>query len=230
MHDAWYYTDATSQPHGPMTAADLVRLHQAGRIHAGTLVRHADWTGWQALADAAATLGIASAVPPLPANAPAPRRGLSGCGIAAIIAAVVTVPVIAILILIAVPAYQAYTQRAALSEVLAIAAPARVAMEEIILETGQCPVDTTVTADDLTARPTDPRLDHVLRLLAARPSVTKVTLQGAPEHCHLLVELSGFGDADIDGHAIQWSRDVATGAWVCASAIPDRLLPAACRA
>lgn len=70
--------------------------------------------------------------------APAPRRGLGGCAIAAIVLAVVAVPMLGILAAIALPTYQDYTVRAKVAAALAEVPALKAAVLDHRQRTGAC--------------------------------------------------------------------------------------------
>ena len=126
----WYYAADGAQQAGPVSAQQLVDLLQAGSITPNTLVWRTGLDNWQPLQHSLEELGVRHAVPPPPLpppavavlpqpsvvvhHAPAPKpRGMSGCLIALIVAAVLAVPMIAILAAIALPAYNNYRVRSA---------------------------------------------------------------------------------------------------------------------
>ncbi|TQD47739.1 pilus assembly protein PilA [Lysobacter aestuarii] len=111
---------------------------------------------WQPLSRLAAELGLDAiapdphlptpvpGVPPPPARpdthaAGAPRKGMSGCVIALLVAAALAVPVLAILAAIALPAYQDYTLRAKVAQGIAANQPLQGRIGEFHAATGRCP-------------------------------------------------------------------------------------------
>lgn len=80
--------------------------------------------------------------PPMPPHAAAPKRGLSGCAIAAIVLvglAVLAVPVLGILAAIAIPQYQEYVQRSKVQQAVIGARALLPAIEAYALQNGACP-------------------------------------------------------------------------------------------
>ena len=127
----WYYAAGGAEQVGPISAAQLVELFQAGTLTGDTLVWRTGLSNWQPLQQSFEELGLRHAAPLPPAlpppptaapprpsvvvhHAPAPKsRGMSGCLIAVIVIAVFAVPMIAILAAIALPAYNNYRVRSA---------------------------------------------------------------------------------------------------------------------
>jgi len=130
----WYYAAGGTEQVGPVTAERLVELLQAGTITSDTLVWRTGLDSWQPLQRSLEELGVHAApplpptLPPVPSpmqanvprpgivvhHAPTPKPGgMSGCLIAVIVAAVLAVPMIAILAAIALPAYNNYRVRSA---------------------------------------------------------------------------------------------------------------------
>jgi type IV pilus assembly protein PilA len=78
----------------------------------------------------------------MPPNAAAPKRGLSGCAIAAIVLvglAVLAIPILGILAAIAIPQYQEYVQRAKVQQAVVGVRALLPALEAYALENGACP-------------------------------------------------------------------------------------------
>ena len=147
-----------------------------------------------------------------------PRRGLSGCAIAAIVLAVVAVPVIAIFAAIALPAYQDYTLRAKASEVLVAATPLKLAIAEHLADHGSCPDN-----DDFAT------LAQQFSAATAHASVQFGRLDNG--HCAFQLTLRGLG-SKLDGKT--WLHEARRQggelAWDCSGGdLPDRYRPTACR-
>lgn len=132
----WFVHDPALGRVGPLSTDALRERYRQRRVQRDTLVWHAELPEWQPLDRVSDAVGIddvvpdASLPPPLPApgaalpralppgtagltglrHAPPPRR-MSGCAIAAIVLAVVALPLLGILAAIALPAYQDYVER-----------------------------------------------------------------------------------------------------------------------
>jgi type IV pilus assembly protein PilA len=150
---------------------------------------------------------------------PPPKRGLSGCAIAALVVAALAVPVLAILAAIAIPAYNDYTIRAKATAGLAGAAPAmQRAVAEFAAQRGRCPGN-----EDFAP---------LVRQFAAvaRPATVRF---GALANGHCAFEFTLHGNAAVEGRT--WlheaRRDGDLLHWDCSGGdLPDRYRPPACRA
>ncbi|MFL6586103.1 MAG: pilin [Luteimonas sp.] len=229
MADIWFHTTPEGGCNGPMRADDLVRLFQAGRIHAATPVWHEGMTEWAALASVASTLGLPVMPPPLPRAAPAsPRRGLHWIWITVLVLAALAVPTLAIIAAIAIPAYHDYRTRAGISEVVAASAPLRLALQNSAAHGETCPV---VTGSEDRAVVSNPEVDTAIAGLLTSPHVADVlTLNRSTlDQCELLVKLEGFERAAINGEVLNWSLEPASGNWTCGTTVPHRYVPEHCR-
>ncbi len=231
----WFYAEGDRQHRGPLEDAQLRELYRSGRIGADTLVWRDGLASWQPLASQAAELGLeelahasaaaSPAVPPslqptattAPAGAP-PARGLSGCGLAAVVAAVVGVVLLALLgtmAAIAVPAYKQYVLRSQVAEALVELAPLKGRIVEFVDENGRCPVN-----DDAGFGPAG-------RLAGRRIGSVRVG-RFDNGHCGLEARLDLPGKALHDA-ALWLDYDAARRRWECSSDADDRYLPASCR-
>lgn len=226
---AWYYADAARHRHGPLSTAELRERVRDGLLERTTLVWREGMPEWQPLQALAAELGLPAVAtpPPLPPPPPvatatavaAPRAGLSGCGIGAIVAIVlglVLVAVLGILAAIAMPAYRDYTLRA----------HARTAIDGLDLlkgevvafaaQQGRCPVNG------------DPGFDAAQDY--ASEFVKQVRIGRFDNgHCGLEATLHAPGKDKLDGKALWLDYDAQAAAWNCSSELDDRYLPAHCR-
>lgn len=225
---AWYYADAARDRHGPLSTAALRDRVRDGLLARTTLVWREGMPEWQPLHALAAELDLPAVArpPPLPpppvataAAVAAPRAGLSGCGIGAIVAivlGVVLVGVLGILAAIAMPAYRDYTLRA----------HARTAIDSLDLlkgevvafaaQQGRCPVNGDPgfdTAQDYTS-------EFVKQVRIGRFD---------NGHCGLEATLHAPGKDKLDGKALWLDYDAQAAAWHCSSELDDRYLPAHCR-
>ena len=142
----------------------------------------------------------------------------------------IVVAIIGILAAVALPAYQDYTARARMAEVVLAAAPCRTVISDVV-QTGAGSLPAAGAWGCETAGPSR--------------FVQNVTTGNDGT---VFVQTRGFNDADIDGRWIQVSPRTAAGAalaasqagqtiaqWVCspasgaASAVPARVLPGSCR-
>ena len=129
----------------------------------------------------------------------------------------IVVAIIGILAAIAIPAYQDYTVRAQVSEGLNLGGGAKTAVTEYFQDRGAWP--TTNTLAGLDATPTNIKGKYVLSVAVGAAGVVTVTY-GLAAHAALL-----------SGKTITLTPFNAGGSvtWTCASAMPDKHLPAACR-
>jgi type IV pilus assembly protein PilA len=161
----WFHHDPASGRAGPFSTDILLARYRSRLINGDTLVWREGLPEWQplqrAMADLDTALGPqdASMPPPLPthvqapaagmpaANRPhagmrrasAPKQGMSGCLIALIVAAVVAVPMLAILAAIALPAYRDYTIKAKVTQAIGQSRPIQDAIVEHVGRTRNCP-------------------------------------------------------------------------------------------
>jgi type IV pilus assembly protein PilA len=232
----WYYAEPNQQRRGPLPAENLRELFQSSRIGLDTLVWRDGLPNWRPLSEFAGELGLldltaawippplppAAASPPphiahsaRPASAPA-KSGLSGCMIALIVAAVLFIPMAAILAAIALPAYQDYTLRAKVASAMPLAAPLKAAVAEHYDQHQTCPSN-----DDSGFGPAE---SYKSGLVAA---ATVGTFES--DQCGIELMLTVPGNDALDGKAVWFEYDSADHSWQCSSEIDDKYLPVACR-
>jgi type IV pilus assembly protein PilA len=144
----------------------------------------------------------------------------------------IVVAIIGILAAVALPAYQDYTKRAKMSEVILAGSVCRVAISEVYLSGGM----TNFTADGWRCETTTPSSKYVAAVNTSSKGVITVTV-------------AGFNDPAIDGFKVSMTpyhsdtipKDPATanhmGApifkWLCGPAatngMPPKFLPGSCR-
>jgi type IV pilus assembly protein PilA len=154
-------------------------------------------------------------LPPKPAqSAPPPPRN-RGCLIAAIVAAGLLLPVVAILAAIAIPAYNDYMARAKVAQALAETAPLKLQAATFIAEEGRCPDNGSAgfsAADGYRG------IAHA-----------SVTLGETGEgRCAIEILLHDERSDAIDGRRL-WLELDGDGGWHCSSDAEDRYLPEDCR-
>lgn len=143
------------------------------------------------------------------------QRGLGGCAIAALvgIGLFFVVFFVGIMAAISLPAYQDYTQRAKIAEVVAEGRGMTVAIDEFLLATDRCPA--TLEEAGL-----------------AEPSSALVQSTDLGEIdaglCSLRFTLGGPQAGPYDGEYLWFSHD-GEGGWDCGGSMADKLLPAGCR-
>ncbi len=223
----WYYAEGNRQRQGPLATEDLVALFRSSRIGLDTLVWRDGQDDWKPLSEFAAGLGLveAKAMPPpvppaaqpVPSAARArPKSGLTGCMIAVIVMAVLSIPTIGILAAIALPAYQDYTLRARVTNALTVGAPLKVAVVEHVQQQQACP------SND------DAGFGTPESYAAANVASAKV---GAfeSERCGIELVLIATGSDKLDGKALWLEYDSSASSWQCSSEIDDKYLPPQCR-
>ncbi|HEY5972884.1 MAG TPA: pilin [Pseudoxanthomonas sp.] len=226
----WYYSEGNRQQRGPLASENLVALFRSGRIGLDTPVWRDGQAQWQPLGDFTVELGLTSSggaplPPPLPAStvraagvassAP-PRSGLSGCMIALIVAAVLAIPMIAILAAIALPAYQDYTLRAKTAGAMSVATPLKTAVAEHLNQHSTCPGN---DAPGFGAPES-----------YAAGNVASATIgEFESNRCGIELVLTATGSDKLDGKAVWFEYDPSASSWQCNSEIDDRYLPAQCR-
>jgi type IV pilus assembly protein PilA len=141
----------------------------------------------------------------------------------------IVVAIIGILAAVALPAYQDYTKRAKLSEVVLAASACRTTISEVY-QTGSL---TVVAANDWGCESSTQSSKYV----------KSIVTDGAGK---ITVTATGFGDANIDGKSIDlipttatgsaitsYSQGVVVGGWKCgpsaSSGILAKYLPGSCR-
>lgn len=237
MTNGWYYAEGNRHRQGPLPPENIVELYRSGRIGLDTLVWRDGWAQWQPLSEAAAELGIAMPArdadtpPPLPpppaqptatapsTTAPPPRKGLSGCAIAAIVAAVAGVflmILLGILAAIALPAYQQYVLRSKTAGAVELMRAHEDAIAGFHAREGRCPVN----GDEGFGAPES---------YADKPLGALRIGRFDDGHCGMEGQVEAAGEAEIDGKAIWLDYDESTGNWHCSSEIDDRYLPSQCR-
>ena len=136
----------------------------------------------------------------------------------------IVVAIIGILAAIAIPAYQDYTVRSKMSEVVLATASPRTAITETFQSEGAMPL---LAADAGIGDPAD----------YASRYVTSVTYTNTSSTVGVITALAtpavGGGVTDAQGVTLTGTGVLATGqvAWVCAphNAIPEKYLPSSCR-
>ncbi|WP_369349380.1 GYF domain-containing protein [Stenotrophomonas sp. JAG2] len=240
--DQWFFAEGNSQQRGPLPADELIALYRSSRIALDTLVWRDGMAQWQPLETVAAEIGLdippvadrvetpEPAVPPaLPATpaapvtpappvaVPPPRKGLSGCAIVGIVAAVIVVLVLivgAVLAAIALPVYQEYVARSKTSEALVTLAPIKLAVAGFHGEYGRCPVN-----DDEGFQPAESYADGAIGAVRIG--------RFDNGHCGVEAELTVPGSTSLDGKLL-WLDYNGAGHWECSGEPDDKYLPLEC--
>jgi type IV pilus assembly protein PilA len=233
----WYYAGRDRQRLGPVSAEELVAHYRYGRIALDTLVWREGLEQWQRLGDFADELGLLTATEPqtatpplpppppsngapfIPATATARPPGMSRGKILLIIAAVMVLPclgIVGILAAIALPAYNDYTLRAKLTEVVATASPLKTTVAEHYARAGTCPSNDDEGFDAAESY--------------AGGYVSEATIGEFDDGtCGIELGVERTGNANLDGKKIWFEYDPDDASWVCSSEIEDRYLPIDCR-
>jgi uncharacterized RDD family membrane protein YckC/Tfp pilus assembly major pilin PilA len=146
------------------------------------------------------------------------QRGLSGCLVAFLVGMglMIALAVLGILAAIAIPAYQDYSQRARVAEILNGANALKLGTAEFAQSSGECPSNLTpgfAAAESY-----------------AGPNVRQIELYALEDgRCALVIEVANqpVSGSDEPWIELAWDRD--SGSWNCRSSLPDRALPASCR-
>lgn len=232
----WYYAGRDRQRLGPVSAEELVAHYHYGRIALDTLVWREGLEQWQRLGDFVEELGLLTTsesrvvTPPLPPQPPANSApsiptaaskppGMSRGKILLIVCAVMVLPcmgIVGILAAIALPAYNDYTLRAKLTEVIATASPLKTAVAEHYARASTCPRND----NDGFGAPES----------YAGRYVSQGTIGEFDDGtCGIELGVEGTGNVNLDGKKIWFEYDPDDASWTCSSEIEDRYLPIACR-
>ncbi|MGJ4802712.1 pilin [Luteimonas sp. SDU82] len=155
-------------------------------------------------------------LPPPPARprpAPAPRQGMHGCLIALLVAGGLAIPVAAILVAIAMPAYNDYLARSQIVAALAETAPVKVRLGEFVAQHGRCPL-----ADE-------PGFGAAHAPGQAHAGVAFIATDSG---CAMAIALPDTRGGPLQGKRL-WLEREEDGSWRCGSDAEDRYLPADCR-
>ncbi|WP_020409620.1 pilin [Hahella ganghwensis] len=129
----------------------------------------------------------------------------------------IVVAIIGILAAVAIPAYQDYTVRAKISEVMVIASAAKTTTSEYYLSTGSMPASTGEAGINTNALQSD-YLNSINFSTNATGAVLTYTLKNLVADANgQTIVFTGSGDAN----GVQWSCDEGT--------LADKYLPANCR-
>jgi len=143
------------------------------------------------------------------------QRGLGGCAIAALvgIGLFFVVFFVGMMAAISIPAYQDYTQRAKIAEVVSEGRGMTVAIDEFLLATDRCP-----------ATLEEAGLSEPSSALVESTDIGEIDVG----QCSLRFTLGGAQAGPYDGEYLWFSHD-GEGGWDCGGSMEDRLLPAGCR-
>lgn len=120
----------------------------------------------------------------------------------------IVVAIIAILAAIAIPQYQNYVNRAAVSRGVGEAGAYKTAIEDCLAsgETAACTNAPATVPSDF--------------LAIANTVADAAVIEGT---------LGTDAPSAVQGSTITWTRDDASGAWTCASTAPEQFVPTSCK-
>lgn len=149
------------------------------------------------------------------ANPERQQRGLGGCGIAILVGGLLLglVFFVGMLAAISLPAYQDYTQRSKIAQVVSEGHSMTLAVDEFVLATDRCPAT----------------LEEAGLVAPSSPLVQATDLGEIDAgQCSVRFTLGGAQAGPFDGEYLWFSHD-GEGGWDCGGSMEDRLLPAGCR-
>jgi len=222
----WFYADAQHQQQGPVPGSRLAELYRNGAVKQDTLVWRDGLAGWVALRSVAAQLGliiVGNAPPPLaaapagairaPGGAIVKPTGSGGGGTGVIIAVVIVVvlAVVSILAAIALPAYQDYTIRAKVAQVLVAADGLKLSVSEFRTNEDRCP-----KSDDKGFASKDFSFKYV--------SSVEVGPLKESGRCAVRLTVTGLGGSSTEGKRLLFSLGDGDD-WQTTSDLPQKYLP-----
>lgn len=131
----WYYVDKNQQRIGPMDANVLVDALRHGQVGSNSMVWQEGMPAWQPLSNHFDALGVPESL----RQRPKVKSGMSPWLIVLGVFALVSIPILGIMLAIAIPAYQDYTIRAKVAQALSLAETAKLATSETRLVTEKWP-------------------------------------------------------------------------------------------
>ena len=135
-----------------------------------------------------------------------------------VIELMIVVAIVGILAALAVPAYQDYTTRAKVSEILGIAAKDKSTVSEYYISQGSMPSSAAIAGINTSA--------------SQSAYVSTITYSASGAVGTLTYAVTGLGPSDATGNVVWTGTGSDNGvSWVCTnSTLPDKYLPANCRA
>ncbi len=168
----------------------------------------------------AAASGLSA--PPLPS--PPPKKGLSGCAIAAIVVCVLGLLLIvgaAILAAIAIPQYQEYILRTRITQAALQAEAMQPSIDALIEQSGACPDNATIGLSDA---------PEAIGASSNREEILVTTVLGEQDgQCAIVLHFQSTRHPALHGRNLQYLR--GDGGWRCTGGtMPEHLNPRSCRA
>ena len=139
----------------------------------------------------------------------------------------IVVAIIGILAAVALPAYQDYTKRAKMSEVILAASACRTSITEVY----QSGSKTTVAANDWGCESTTSTSKYVASIQTDTNGIVSVTAQGTGDG-NIDGKIVTLIPADGNGTALTYAQGVAINRWICGGAgttVLAKFLPGSCR-
>lgn len=215
MSKNWYYADRRREQQGPVSSDGLLAALQRGEVDMSSLVWHEQLPGWVPLNQVAAELGLGNvAPPPRPVArqiaARPPRSGSKTWVIVLVVVFFVLLFFGGILAAIAIPAYQDYTIRSRVAQVIAAGRTQRVAVAEFFDTQQRCPRN----GDEGFGTPES----------YAEQYVASIRLEAGAGECVMRLAARNLGSSRLDNAEIIMAMDKDMN-WTEAANVPDRYLP-----
>ena len=140
----------------------------------------------------------------------------------------IVVAIIGILASVALPAYQNYATRAAVTEAMSLASGAKSSSAEIFSSEGAFPVDNAGAGLDTNTNITGTNVESVT---VARVGAGTVTTPGTPNDLGTITIEFNDNNATLDPETVTLTARSSGGSitWVCTSTLPNASVPASCR-
>lgn len=220
MSKNWYYADRRRQQQGPVSDDGLLAALQRGEVDMSSLVWHEQLPGWVPLSQVAAELGLRNVAPPppprpqyRPAGQVAARPPKSGSKTWVIVLVVVFFFILCIggiLAAIAIPAYQDYTIRSRVSQVIVTGRAQRVAVAEFFIAQERCPRN----GDEGFNAPEN----------YANQYVASIRFETGAGECVMRLAARNLGSSRLENAEIVMAMDKEQN-WTEAANVPEKYLP-----
>ncbi|MCQ4165729.1 GYF domain-containing protein [Tahibacter harae] len=219
MSKNWYYADRRRQQQGPVSSDGLLAALQRGEVDMSSLVWHEQLPGWVPLSQVAAELGLRNVAPPPPPRprpaagqiaARPPRSGSSTWVIVLVVVFFFILCVGGILAAIAIPAYQDYTIRSRVAQVVLAGRAQRIAVAEFFVAQQRCPRN----GDEGFNAPEN----------YADQYVASIRFEAGAGECVMRLAARNLGSSRLDNAEIIMAMDKDMN-WTEAANVPDKYLP-----